>query len=125
MVNKRLSLETKDDESQLRIEETDRQALSKSFNEMNAIARGVEARLDLLTGYSRKVIQTTTNIGRQLGMPEKEIQRWAALKSIDDTERDRAIKTMVKKLERSPLAQCILGMTKLQVYIANPHDSHN
>ncbi len=101
MVNKKTPLETNDDESQLCIEETDRQALSESFNEMNAIARGVEARLDLLTGYSRKVIQTTTNIGRQLGIPEKEIQRWAALKSIDDTERDKAIKTMVKTRAKS------------------------
>ncbi len=103
MVSKKLSLERKDYESPLCIEEKDEQVLSESFNEMNAIARGIEARFDLLAGRSKIVTQRTIDIGRQLGIPEKEIQRWAALRSMHDAERNRVIMPSPNRLKRSLL----------------------
>ncbi len=87
MVSKKLSPEGKDYESPLCVEEKDKQALSESFNEMNAISRGIEARFDLLTSRSKIVTQRTIDIGRQLGILEMDIQRWAALRSMHDSER--------------------------------------
>lgn len=55
-----------------------KQATEESLIEMNAIACGIEARHDLLIGYSEIVIQETINIAQHLGIPEKEIHRWAA-----------------------------------------------
>jgi len=85
------------------LKKKDKQALSESFNEMNAIARGVEARFDLLTGRSKVVTQGTIDIGRRLSIPEKEIQRWAALRSIHDSERNGVIKPSLNRLKRSLL----------------------
>ena len=48
--------------------------------EMDAIARGVEAKLDPFSAYSRVVTQRTADIARQLGIDEEEIQRWATAK---------------------------------------------
>lgn len=47
------------------------------FNEMNAISRGVEARLDSLVGFSGMVTLETIAIARQLRMPERQIKSWA------------------------------------------------
>jgi len=57
-----------------------RQALKKPTVEMDAIAHGVEAKLDPFSAYSKVVTQRTANIARQLGIDEKEIQRWATAK---------------------------------------------
>ena len=78
-------------------EERDEQVLSKSFKEMDAIARGVEAKLDLLTGHSEIVIQRTIDIARQLGIPKKEIQRWAGVKTTRDSERNRVIEPLLNQ----------------------------
>ena len=91
MVSKQSSLERKDYGPPLCTEEKSRQAPSEYLNEMNAIARGVEARLDLLIGCSKIVIQRTIDIGRRLSIPEKEIQRWAAMRPIYDSERNEVI----------------------------------
>ncbi len=57
-----------------------KQAIKKSPTEMDAIARGVEAKLDPFSAYSKVVTQRTTEIARHLGINEGEIQRWAAAK---------------------------------------------
>lgn len=92
---------------------------------MNAIACGVEVRYDLLIGYSEIVTQETIDIARHLGIPEKEIQSWAAARPKHNSERNKTIKTAVNKLKRNPLAQCILGITELQLYTPNPSESQN
>jgi len=68
-----------------------RPATDKSSARMDAIARGVEARLDSLLGYSRIVAQETIGIARQLDIPAKEIQRWLAITARDDASRNAAI----------------------------------
>ena len=100
-------------------------AISKSSTEMNAIARGVEARLDSLLGYSKIVTQETIDIARQLGIAEEEIQEWAAVKARLDSERNRVIKSSLNKLQRSPLAQSIMGITEIHLYPPKSSESLN
>ncbi len=66
---------------------------AKSSHEMDAIARGVEARLDPFLTLSRAVTTRTIEVARQLGIAEAEIQRWAAAKAKLDSDRDRIIKS--------------------------------
>ncbi len=87
-----------------------RQAPEKPSAEMDAIARGVEAQLDPLSSYSKMVTERTIEIARQLGIDEEEIPRWSEAKAALDSKRDAALKCSLNKLERSPLAQKIMGM---------------
>jgi hypothetical protein len=56
----------------------DKPSASRWFNEMNAISRGVETRLDSLIGFSGMVTLETITIAQQLRIPERQIKRWAA-----------------------------------------------
>ena len=78
---------------------------------MNAIAYGVEAELDLHDNHSNIVTQRTIGIARELGIPEVEIQTWSAARQGLDCERHRIIKSLLDKLEPSPLAQLIFDAT--------------
>jgi CheY-like chemotaxis protein len=91
-------------------EEADEQATNESYRLMNAIACGVEARLNSFLGYSKIVTQESVGIAWQLGVHEEEIKRWAAIRSKHDAERNKAIESLLDKLARSPLAQSIIGM---------------
>ena len=53
---------------------------------MDAIACGVEAKLDPFSAYSKIVTQRTIEIARQLGIAEEEIERWAAAKAKLDSK---------------------------------------
>ncbi len=55
----------------------DKPTASQWFNEMNALSRGVETRLDSLVGFSGMVTLETVAIARQLRIPERQIKRWA------------------------------------------------
>ncbi len=68
-------------------------AISKPSAEMDAIAHGVEAKLDPFSAFSRVVTQRTIEIARQLGIAGEEIQRWAVAKAKLDSKRDRIIKS--------------------------------
>lgn len=96
MVSEELLPERKDYESPLCVEKNEEQVLSESFNELNAIARGVEKQFDLLLGLSKIVTEKTIDIGRRLDIPEKETQRWAVERSILDSERNTIIQTLAK-----------------------------
>jgi len=70
-----------------------------SINKMEAIACGVQARFEESTGYSRRVTDATINVARALGMPETEIERWAAhrlTRLARDTERLREIESLLE-----------------------------
>ncbi len=82
----------------------DREAVEESFNEMNAIARGVEMKYDLIFGRSQIVSQRTIDVARQFGIPEKEIQNWATARAASDIEKTKAIKALLSKLDESSLA---------------------
>jgi len=71
-----------------------------SFDRMDAIAYGVHARFEESTGYSKKITDTTINIARALGVPETEIDRWAANRSnelANESERLKEIKNLLEK----------------------------
>ncbi len=102
-----------------------KQVTSKSSTEMDAIARGVEARQELLIGFSKTVTERTIDIARQLGIDEKEIQRWVAARAKLDSERNRVITSSLDKLKRSLLAQSMMGMTELHRYKAKPDEPQN
>ena len=106
-------------------EEGDDEDMDESFNQMNAIARGVEAKYDSVTGHLEIVTQATMDIALRLGIPEKGIQRWGTARARLDSERDKVVKSALNKLERSPLAQRILGMTKSHLYGSNSDESQN
>ncbi|MBA7618921.1 Regulator of RpoS [subsurface metagenome] len=57
-----------------------KQAVKKPPAEVEAIARGVEAKLDPFSAYSKVVTQRTVEVAQHLGIGEEEIQRWAAVK---------------------------------------------
>ncbi|MDH5695200.1 MAG: response regulator [Dehalococcoidia bacterium] len=119
--------ERRDSEAPLYLgsEEEAKQAMEESFSRMNAIARGVEAKYELLTGYSNTLTQRTVKIARQLGIPEKEIQKWADARARLESERNGEITSLLGKLERSPLAQSLMGMTVSHRYQPNPGESQN
>ena len=80
-----------------------RQSMDKSVSEMDAIAHGVEAKHELLTGSSYIVTQKTIDIARQLGIPDEEIQDWVDARARLDFERDRVIASSVNKAEQGSL----------------------
>ena len=71
----------------------DKPASEEWSSEINAIARGVEVQLSLLTGFSNTVTQQTINIAQRLGIPEKEIQRWVAERRMHNYPGSTAIKS--------------------------------
>lgn len=76
-----------------------KQATKKPPTEMDAIARGVEATLDLFSSYSKIVTQRTIDIAQHLGIAEEKIQQWAAAKAKLDSERDKVTKSSLDKLK--------------------------
>lgn len=106
-------------------EAEDKPTGEESYRQMDAIARGVEARHDLIFGHSKIVAQETTDIARQLGVPEKVIQRWADKRSRLDSEKERIIGCSLDKLERSPLAQKIMGLLRPYLFTPKPDESQN
>ncbi|MBI2328119.1 MAG: response regulator [Chloroflexi bacterium] len=66
-----------------------RLAASKPSSRMDAIALGVEAKLDPLSNYSKLITERAIDVARQLGIAAKEIEQWAATKAKLDDERRR------------------------------------
>ncbi len=84
-----------------RVEKQTRRDQHTSFDKMEAIAYGVQAQFEESTGYSKRVTDATINVARALGVPEIEIERWAAHRSTRlarDSERLREIKSLLEKL---------------------------
>ena len=75
---------------------------------MDSVAYGVETWFEEKTDYSRKVVEATLDIARKLGLPEAEIDRWAACRLTRYMEKDRVIKSLIKR------AQVISPATKLK-----------
>ncbi|MBI4283765.1 MAG: hypothetical protein HY663_04775 [Chloroflexi bacterium] len=66
--------------------------------QMEAIAFGVETRLDSALGYSKLVTEETIKVAQRLGIPEKKIQNWVAARATLYAKRMAAIKTSLDKL---------------------------
>ena len=100
-------------------------ATDKSPTRIDAIARGVEARLDSFLGYSKIVTQESIDIARQLGIAEEEIQRWAAMRAGRDARRHAAIESSLNKLKRSPFAQRMMGLAIPYQLVPKPDELQN
>ena len=72
-------------------------ATDKSLAEMDAIARGVESKVD--PGHFKMLTRKTIDIARKLGIAEHEIQKWAAAKAQFDSKREGTIKPSLEKPE--------------------------
>ena len=84
-----------------RVEKKTGRTQPTSRNRMEAIACGVQARFEDSTGYSRRVTDATVNVARALGVPDHEIERWAAYRLTRlarDTERLKEIKSLLEKV---------------------------
>ena len=85
-------------------------ATGKVPSGLDAIARGIERKVESITHYSWIVTERTMAVARELGIAEEEIQRWAAARAKLDSERERAMKSLLDRLRRNPLAQSMMGV---------------
>lgn len=90
---------------------------------LDDIARGVEIRLESLTGHTITVIEETIAIARSLGIPEDQINEWANARRKQNTEKINGMNSLLKKLEQNPIAQIVMGMTDLH-QCPPSYDSH-
>jgi hypothetical protein len=68
---------------------------------MQAIACGVQARLEEMTGYSRRVTDETVSIARALGVEDREINSWVSQRLRQmalDEARLRGIKDILDRI---------------------------
>jgi hypothetical protein len=83
--------------------QTSKKGYSVSFSKMDAIASGVQVRIEEATGCSKRVTDETANIARSLGVPNAEIERWVTDR-LDRLSQDRKrmleIKTLLQKAYR-------------------------
>jgi DNA-binding response OmpR family regulator len=89
-----------------------RNAETQSLEEINAIAYGVEARVDYFDFHSKIVTNRTVELARFLGLSEKEIEKWAVARNELYSKRDRRIRSTLGKIEQNSMAQMILGLTR-------------
>lgn len=80
---------------------------------LDAIARGVELRLESVTceAITRTIVEGTVGVAQSLDIPEDQIEKWADARLKQNAERIKAMDSLLKKLERNPIAQIVLGMT--------------
>jgi len=83
------------------------------------IARGVEIRLESLTGLAITVIEETIAMARSLGIPEDQINKWANARRKQNTEKINGMNSLLKKLGQNPIAQIALGVMDFHHYEPN------
>jgi len=96
----------------------DSQITEESFNLMNAIAHGIEAKLGLLDGHSKIVTQRTIVTARGLGITDAEIRKWVAARNRFDCIQER-------QRERDTLAQNMIGVTEVYLYTRKSDEAEN
>jgi hypothetical protein len=75
------------------------------YDDINAIAYGVAAWLEENSGYTENITGMTIEIARKLGVPEKEIGRWAARRSTLNEQRVKPIRALMQKLCSEPATE--------------------
>lgn len=86
---------------------------NRSLKVIHTIAYGVDAQVDSFDFHSKIVTERTAGLAQQLGLPAKEIETWTAARNHLYSQRDRYISSISSKLERNPIAQSMLGLTRL------------
>lgn len=69
-------------------------AKSRALSEIDAIAYGVNAQVDYFDFHSRIVTDKTIELASRLGLPMKEINKWAVARDKLYPERNRRIKSL-------------------------------
>lgn len=87
------------------------QFAGRSFKEINCIAYGVDAQVDYFDFHSKIVTQKTIDVARWLRFPPEDIEKWSASRNELYLKRKNCVQSMMKKLERNPVVQVILGLT--------------
>ena len=85
----------------------DEKVEDRSFEEMNAIARGVESRLDQIIGHSKIVMDRTVAVALHFGMSQDVVQRWVKARQISEPEKG--------EVKRSLFAEAVEAATRLLV----------
>jgi DNA-binding response OmpR family regulator len=86
---------------------------TQSFKEINSIAYGVDAQVDYFDSHSKTVTQKTIDVAQLLRLPTEEIEKWFVARNELNSKRRSYIESLIKKLERNPAAQMILGLTHI------------
>jgi len=81
-------------------------------DDINAIAYGVAAWFEENSGYSDNVTGMTIEIARKLGVPEREIGKWAARRSTLNARRVKPIRALLQKLCSEPATDELRKITK-------------
>ena len=77
-----------------------RKQKQNNYERMEAIAFGVRARFEESTGYIRKINETTVNVAKALGVPEKEINKWMETQQSQQTNESQKLKEIRALLEK-------------------------
>jgi hypothetical protein len=74
------------------------------IDDINAISYGVAAWFEENSGYSENVTGMTIKVARKLGVPEREISKWAARRTSLNAHRVKPIRALMQKLCSEPAA---------------------
>ncbi|MBN1692600.1 MAG: response regulator [Dehalococcoidales bacterium] len=78
----------------------------KELNELDAIASGIEVKLDLTDKRSTIVTSRTIEVAQEIGIPEERIIQWIAKRAETNKENLK----LLKKFSQSAIAQAKMGM---------------
>jgi hypothetical protein len=65
---------------------------------MEAIACGVQARLEERTGYSRRITNETVDIARALGVADREIEKWVNQRSMQLAGNEERLRSIIIRI---------------------------
>jgi len=82
------------------------------IDDINAIACGVAAWFEENAGYSENVTGMTAEIARKLGVPEKDIKKWAARRLSLNAGRAKPIRSLLERLGSAPAAGSLKKTTR-------------
>jgi DNA-binding NtrC family response regulator len=97
----------------------------RNISSMDAIAYGVEAKLDIRYGHLKAVTKGTIDVARWFGIDEAEIERWIAARSRFDCLNKTPINSLLKKMGQDPSAHTIADGTRIYLHAPKPPDSDN
>jgi DNA-binding response OmpR family regulator len=93
----------------------------RELREIDAIASGIEVKLNLSDKRSTTVTSRTIEIAREIGMPEERIIQWVEMRA--KTNRENL--ELLKKFSQSAIAQAKMGMAPKYQIEGNSYKSEN
>jgi DNA-binding response OmpR family regulator len=93
----------------------------KELQEIDAIASGIEIKLDLTDKRSTKVTLKTIDIAREIGIPDERIIQWVLKRA----EVNRKNLALLKKFSENAIAQAKMGMAPEYHPEINLYNSEN